>query len=177
MHEQPVQRGSARVVSAWVGESSCGGELCWFTFHSAHGVFPWASTLTLLSHAVLQVCTDSTELLTMSSRASLAMGQHEQVPCRSPAPQVAMLITRIARAQVIVDTGRLIKLDRSNIPALALRAQAYYQAYSSHPAVCEQDSCGVLETTYRVTRLPVKAEILGRNITCDPGGTWIAPAV
>merc|ERR1712216_509650 len=42
----------------------------------------------------------------MSSRASLALNNNEQV---------------------IVDTGRLIKLDRGNIAALVLRAQAYYQ--------------------------------------------------
>lgn len=54
----------------------------------------------------LKTCTESIELLTLSSRASLHMGQSEQV---------------------IVDTGRLIKLDRGNIDALAIRAEAYYK--------------------------------------------------
>jgi len=54
----------------------------------------------------LKMCTDSVELLTLSSRASLALHNNEQV---------------------IMDTGKLIKMDRSNIPALALRARAYYQ--------------------------------------------------
>ena len=70
----------------------------------AHGLTA-AQELKAHAEKALQMCSDSTEMLTLHSQASLKLGQHEEV---------------------IMQTGRLIKIDRGNLDALATRAQAYY---------------------------------------------------
>jgi tetratricopeptide (TPR) repeat protein len=56
--------------------------------------------------AALKVCTESMDLLTMSIKVNLELGNYEQV---------------------IVDSGRAIKIDRDNLSAYAIRAEAYYK--------------------------------------------------
>jgi len=70
----------------------------------AHGLTA-AQELKAHAEKALEMCTDSAEMLQFTSHASLKLGQHEEV---------------------IMQTGRLIKIDRGNLEALAIRAQAYY---------------------------------------------------